>query len=72
MARNLEQERLAIEEEERRLQERRKKLADREREEALQTLERSGLLKLEIKRLESLATRIKTLGITEVEKRLAA
>ena len=72
MARTLEQERQALEEEERRLAEKRELLAKREREEAIKAVEKSGLLKLDGKRLEVLTGRIKALGIEEVEKRLAA
>ncbi len=72
MARTLEQERAAIEEEARKLEERRQKLEDREREQAIQTVEKAGLLKLDSKRLAQLLARIRTLGIDEVEKRLIA
>ena len=71
MAKTLEQERLALEEEQRRLEERRKRLEEKEREQAIATIEKSGLLKLEAKRLTTLVERIKTLGIEAVEKRLA-
>jgi hypothetical protein len=71
MAKTLEQERLALIEDERRLDERRKRLEEKEREQAIATIERSGLLKLEAKRLASLTDRIKALGIEAVEKRLA-
>lgn len=72
MAKTLEQERAAFEEDARRLEERRRKLEEREREQAISALEKAGLLKLDINRLTSLAERIRTLGINEVEKRLAA
>lgn len=72
MAKTLEQERLAFEEDARRLDERRRKLEEKEREQAIATVEKSGLLKLEAKRLMALVDRIKTLGIEAVEKRLAA
>jgi hypothetical protein len=72
MARTLEQERAAIEGEARKLEERRQKLVDREREQAIQTVEKAGLLKLDSKRLAQLLERIRTLGIDEVEKRLIA
>ena len=72
MAKTLEQERLALEEDERRLDERRRKLEEREREQAIATVENSGLLKLDARRLADLADRIKRLGIEEVDKRLAA
>lgn len=72
MAKTLEQERLAFEEDARRLEERRRRLEEKEREQAILTVEKSGLLKLEAKRLAALTDRIKTLGIDAVEKRLAA
>ena len=72
MAKTLEQERLAFEEDARRLEERRRKLEEKEREQAISTIERSGLLKLEVKWLAALTDRIKALGIEAVEKRLAA
>ena len=72
MARTLEQERSALEEEARRLEDRRRKLEEREREQAITVVEKSGLLKLDVKRLTALAERIRTLGIETVEKRLAA
>lgn len=72
MAKTLEQERLALEQDARRLDERRRKLEEKEREQAIATVEKSGLLKLEAKRLAVLAERIKSLGIDVVEKRLAA
>jgi len=72
MAKTLEQERLALEEEARRLEERRRRLEEKEREQAISTIEKSGLLKLDAKRLAALTERIKALGIDAVEKRLAA
>jgi hypothetical protein len=72
MARTLEQEKAAIEEDARRLEERRQRLAEKEREAAIQAIDKSGLLKLEATRLGSLLGRIRTLGIDEVEKRLTA
>lgn len=47
MARTLEQERAAIEEEGRKLEERRQRLEEKEREAAIQALEKTGLLKLD-------------------------
>ena len=72
MAKTLEQERLALEEDERKLESRRKLLEEKERQQAIATIERSGLLKLETKRLAALMDRIKTLGIEAVEKQLTA
>jgi hypothetical protein len=46
------------------------RLEEREREQAISAVEKAGLLKLDIKRLATLAERIKSLGIDEVEKRL--
>jgi hypothetical protein len=72
MPRSLKQERQQLEEEEKRLQERRAKLAEAEQRQALETVAKSGLLKLDEERLGGLMKRIKTLGIDEVEKRLQA
>ncbi|WP_176593196.1 hypothetical protein [Sphingobium sp. EM0848] len=72
MARTLEQERAAIEAEQQKLAGRMKALEDKEREVAIATVERSGLLKVEGKRLTSLMDRIRTLGIDEVQKRLGS
>jgi len=72
MARTLEQERAALEEDARKLEVRRKKLLEKEREQAIATVDKSGLLTLEAKRLGGLIERIRKLGIDEVEKRLAA
>lgn len=72
MARTLEQERAAIEAEQQRLAGRLKALEDKERDVAIATVEKSGLLKVEGKRLTSLMDRIRTLGIDEVQKRLGA
>lgn len=72
MARTLEQERAAIEEEGRKLEERRQRLEEKEREAAIQALEKTGLLKLDGKRFGGLVARIRSLGIDEVEKRLTA
>ena len=72
MARTLEQERLAFEEDARRLEERRRKLEEKEREQAIATIEKCGLLKVETKRLTALTERIRALGIDEVVNRLAA
>jgi len=71
MARTVEQERAALEEDARKLDERRQKLEEREREAAILAIDKAGLLKLDGKRLSNMLGRIRTLGITEVEKRLA-
>jgi len=72
MARTLEQERAALVEDERKLEERRQRLAEKERDAAIQAVDKSGLLKVESTRLSALMARIRSLGINEVEKRLAA
>lgn len=72
MAKTLEQERQALEEDQRRLEERRRMLEEKERLAAIATIEKSGLLKLDAKRLADLMGRIKTLGFEDVEKRLKA
>lgn len=46
--------------------------AARLREAAVVTVERAGLLKLPLDRLEGLMKVVKTLGVDEVEKRLTA
>ncbi|CCW16975.1 hypothetical protein EBBID32_13140 [Sphingobium indicum BiD32] len=72
MARTLEQERAALAEDARKLEERRQRLEEKERDAAVQAVERAGLLKLDAKRLNALLARIRSLGIEEVEKRLTA
>jgi hypothetical protein len=72
MARTIEEEMESLREEERRLASKKAQLVKRARDEAIKSVEKTGLLKLESRRLEALAGRIKSLGIEEVEKRLAA
>lgn len=72
MARTLEQERAALEQDARKLEERRARLEEKERDQAIQAIDKTGLLKLDGKRLAGLVSRIRTLGIDEVEKRLTA
>ena len=72
MAKTLEQERAAFEADAQRLEERRRKLEEREREQAISAVEKTGLLKLEINRLTAIVERVKSLGIDEVEKRMRA
>ena len=72
MAKSLDAELAAIEAEERRLADRRKAHQAKLREAAIGTVERTGLLKLPLDRLEQLMTAVKTLGVDEVEKRLMA
>lgn len=72
MARTIEEEMESLREEERRLASKKAQLVKRARDEAIKSVEKTGLLKLESRRLEALVGRIKSLGIEEVEKRLAA
>jgi hypothetical protein len=72
MAKSLDAEMAAIEAEERKLGERRKMLQTRLRTTAIGTVEKAGLLKLPLDRLERLMEAVKTLGVDEVEKRLKA
>lgn len=72
MARTIEEEMESLREEERRLASKKAQPVKRARDEAIKSVEKTGLLKLESRRLEALAGRIKSLGIEEVEKRLAA
>jgi hypothetical protein len=72
MARTLEQERAAIEADAQRLEERRRRLDEKERDQAIQAVDKAGLLKLDSERLGRLLGRMKSLGIEEVEKRLIA
>lgn len=69
---SLEQERAQIQADEKRLSDRKRKLADKEKTELLKLVDQSGLSKLEPARLAALMERIKTLGVEDVEKRLAA
>lgn len=70
MAKSLDAEMAAIEAEERKLAERRKAHQSRLRDTAIATVEKAGLLKLPLDRLDRLMTAVKTLGVDEVEKRL--
>src|SRR3546814_20395956 len=72
MARTLEQERAAIEKDVRKLEERRQRLEEKEREAAIQAIEKTGLLKLETKRLGNLLGPIRSLRIDAVETRMTA
>lgn len=71
MPRSLDQERQAIAADEGRLEERRRKLAEAERDEAIRSLDRSGIVRLPIERLSRLFDRVGKLGIDEAERRLA-
>ncbi len=70
MAKSLDAEMAAIEAEERRLAERRQAHQARVRETAIGTVEKAGLLKLPLDRLERIMAAVKKLGVDEVEKRL--
>ncbi|KPH63598.1 hypothetical protein [Novosphingobium sp. ST904] len=70
MAKSLDAQMAAIEAEERRLAERRKAHEARVREAAIGRIEKAGLLKIPLDRLERLMGAVKTLGMDEVEKRL--
>ncbi|WP_066271351.1 hypothetical protein [Blastomonas sp. CCH8-A3] len=72
MAGKIEKERAAIRDEELKLAERKKRLAEREAEERASAMTKSVLSKLDSDRLEALLSRMKALGIEEVEKRLLA
>lgn len=72
MAGKIERERAAIREEELKLAERKKRLTEREAEERASAVAKSVLSKLDSDRLEALLSRMKSLGIEEVEKRLLA
>jgi len=72
MAKSLDAEMAAIEAEERKLADRRKAHQAKLRETAIGTVEKVGLLKLPLDRLERLMEAVKTLGVDEAEKRLMA
>ena len=72
MAKSLDAEMAAIEAEERKLAERRKAHLKKLRDTAIDKVEKAGLLKLPLDRLERLMEAVKTLGVDEVEKRLMA
>ncbi len=72
MAKSLSAEMTAIEAEERRLAERRKAHEAKVREAAISSIEKAGLLKLPLDRLEGLMKVVKTLGVEETERRLQA
>ena len=72
MAKSLDDERAAIAADEERLADRRKRLAERERDAALAALDKAGLLKLPLDRIEAFVAQVKKLGFEEVTKRLAA
>ena len=72
MAKSLDAEMAAIEAEQRKLDDRRKAHLKKLRETAIDRIEKGGLLKLPLDRLERLMEVVKTLGVDEVEKRLTA
>ena len=72
MAKSLDAEMAAIEAEERKLAERRKAHLKKLRDTAIDKVEKVGLLKLPLDRLERIMEAVKTLGVDEVEKRLTA
>ena len=72
MAKSLDAEMAAIEAEEQRLAERRKAHRTRLREAAVEQVDKAGLFRLPLDRLEQLMKAVKTLGVDEVEKRLTA
>ncbi|KPH68145.1 MULTISPECIES: hypothetical protein [unclassified Novosphingobium] len=70
MAKSLDAEMAAIEAEERKLVERRQAHQARVRETAIGSVEKAGLLKVPLDRLERIMAAVKRLGVDEVEKRL--
>lgn len=72
MAKSLDAEQAAIEADERKLAERRKALQAKQREAAIAAIEKAGLLRMPIDRLEGLMKAVKKLGLDAVEKRLEA
>ena len=62
----------AIEAEERKLSDRRKAHQAKLRDAAIGTVEKVGLLKLPLDRLERFMEAVKTLGVDEAEERLTA
>lgn len=72
MAKSLDAEQAAIEADERKLAERRKALQAKQREAAIAAVEKAGLLRIPIDRLEGLMKAVKKLGLDTVEKRLEA
>ncbi len=72
MAKSLSEEMTSILAEERRLAERRKAHLVKVREASIASIEKAGLLKLPLDRLEGLMKAVKTLGVEETERRLQA
>lgn len=72
MAKSLDAEQAGIEADERKLAERRKALQAKQREAAIAAVEKAGLLRMPIDRLEGLMKAVKKLGLDAVEKRLEA
>ncbi|MEG8041216.1 hypothetical protein QP166_18455 [Sphingomonas sp. LR60] len=71
-AKSLDAELAAIAAEERKLAERRQAHQAKVREAAVGAVEKAGLFKVPLDRLEGLMKAVKTLGVDEVEKRLTA
>lgn len=72
MAKSLDAELAALAADERKLVERRQALQTKQREAAIVAVEKAGLLKLPLARLEPLMKAVKAMGLEEVEKRLTA
>lgn len=72
MAKSLDAELAALAADERKLVERRQALQTKQREAAIGVVEKAGLLKLPLTRLEPLMRAVKAMGLEEVEKRLTA
>ncbi|KTT99100.1 hypothetical protein NS355_07695 [Sphingomonas yabuuchiae] len=72
MAKSLDAELAAIAADERKLAERRQAHQVKVREAAVGAVEKAGLFKVPLDRLEGLMKAVKTLGVDEVEKRLMA
>ena len=72
MARTIEQEREQLAAEGRKLEERRRQLAERERSELLKEVKKSGLLKGDAEQIRAILGAVKSMGVAEVAKRLAA
>lgn len=72
MAKSLDAELAAIVAEKRKLAERRQAHQAKVREAAVVAVEKAGLFKVPLDRLEGLMKAVKTLGVDEVEKRLMA
>ncbi len=72
MAKTLDEMLADLQADERKLEKRRQALLAKQREAAIGTVERAGLFKLPLTRLEPLMKAVKALGLDEVESRLLA